>query len=287
MSGFEDKIRDCLEQTGFGYVRGIRSFTKGHNAKLFLIDNDKGDRLVAKIAESENARLDIEGFMLGYLKERSDLPVPECIIAQKDILIMSYIPSSGVVDGATEQHAADLLASLHNIRGRQFGFERDTLIGPYEQPNTPSSDWISFFRDQRLLYMAKKAFEEKAIDKELMSDIERLCAKLSEYITSPSMPSLLHGDVWSGNILSSSGKVTGFIDPAIYYGDPEIELAFTTLFGTFSDYFFDRYFEHHLRRSGFFEVRCDLYKLYPLLVHARLFGKSYAKAAKQSIARFI
>ena len=95
---------------------------------------------------------------------------------------------------------------------------------------------------------------------------------------------MIHGDLWGGNVLCGSNGLSGFIDPAIYYADPEIELAFMTLFGTVGDRFFRRYGEYHAIRPGFFEIRRDLYNLYPLLVHVRLFGGGYLGQV-QSILR--
>lgn len=94
------------------------------------------------------------------------------------------------------------------------------------------------------------------------------------------------GDIWSRNVLARNGRVVGLIDPAIYYGHPEAELAFITLFNTFGDAFFQRY--HALRpiAAGFFEERRDLYNLYPLLVHVRSFGGGYVHSVDQILRRF-
>ena len=94
-------------------------------------------------------------------------------------------------------------------------------------------------------------------------------------------PSLIHGDVWTTNVLASSERITGFLDPAIYYADPEIELAFITLFNTFGRPFFQRYHELRPISTDFWEIRRDLYNLYPLLVHVRLFGGGYVGAVEQ------
>ena len=91
----------------------------------------------------------------------------------------------------------------------------------------------------------------------------------------PAHPSLLHGDLWSGNIIVGNDCISGFIDPAIYCGHPETELAFTTMFSTFSDPFFEAYEALSPLEPGFFAERCKIYNLYPTLVHVRLFGASY------------
>ena len=92
--------------------------------------------------------------------------------------------------------------------------------------------------------------------------------------------------MWGGNVLVKGGRIAGFVDPAIYYADPEIELAFSTLFSTFGDAFFARYAELRPLRPGFFEERCDIYNLYPLLVHVRLFGGGYVGSVSGTLSRF-
>lgn len=113
-----------------------------------------------------------------------------------------------------------------------------------------------------------------------------LAARLEELIGEPARPSLLHGDLWTGNLLVASARVVGVVDPAIYHGHPEIELAFGTLFGTFGEPFFRRYREVRGLEPGFLEERRHLYNLYPLLVHVRLFGGGYAGAVERTLARF-
>ena len=117
--------------------------------------------------------------------------------------------------------------------------------------------------------------------------LERLCGRLERYINEPPAVSLIHGDLWDGNVLVRDGRIAGFIDPALYYADPEIELAFSTLFNNFGEAFFARYREHRPLAPGFFEVRRDLYNLYPLLVHSVLFGAHYTGAVKSILARYV
>jgi len=280
-----EKLRNRIEEKAGESVVDLRPFASGNNASLYLIDLKSGQRLVAKVARHPDAQLDLEGWMLKYLKANSRLPVPQVVWVEKSLLVMTYLGNSNVIDVGAEREAAELLAELHSVRAPYYGLEKDTLIGPLHQPNAPGKDWVAFFRDHRLLHMAKAAYEEKRIDEDLMRMIEKLAGKLDRYIDSSAPPSLLHGDLWGGNIMTLPGKITGFIDPAIYYGDPEIELAFSTLFGTFGERFFKRYGEIRPIREGFFETRRDLYNLYPLLVHARLFGRSYAQSVQQIVQR--
>ena len=118
-----------------------------------------------------------------------------------------------------------------------------------------------------------------------MQRIERLAARIEDYLVEPAFPSLLHGDLWTGNVLVRGGRVAGFVDPAIYCGSPEIELAFTTMFGTFGRAFFEAYQGSMQLEPGFHEVRSGLYNLYPTLVHVRLFGSGYFTGIDRTLGR--
>lgn len=251
---------------------------------VFRIGLTGGDRLVAKIADA-GGNLALEGFMLGYLK-KAGLPVPDVVLADDDLLLMTWIDGSNAIDGDAQVHAADMLAALHGHTQADFGFDRATLIGGLEQPNPPTESWRDFFRDHRLLYMAGEARRVGNLPTRTMARVETLAAQIERWIEEPPAPSLIHGDMWGGNVLAKNGRIAGFVDPAIYYADAEIELAFSTLFSTFGDWFFRRYAERRPIRPGFFEERRDLLNLYPLLVHVRLFGGSYVQSVERTLAKF-
>ncbi|MFH1378498.1 MAG: fructosamine kinase family protein [Planctomycetota bacterium] len=255
-------------------------------ADVRRIDLRDGRSLVVKIATSGYETLDIEGNMLGYLATHSSLPVPKVFVSQPDALAMEWIDGeAGGLGQKAQSHAAELIAGLHSQTADQFGFDRDTLIGPLRQPNPWTESWIEFFREQRLLLMARIAYDAGRFGADDVRRFERFAARLDEWLTEPPQPALLHGDLWGGNILMSGDRVVGFIDPAIYYGHPEMDLAFSTLFGTFGDSFFSRYQEIAPLDDGFFETRRDIYNLYPLLVHTRLFGGGYRDQALRILSR--
>lgn len=255
----------------------------GHHVHLAYLPD--GNRLVVKMTRVGEGGLDIEAHMLKYLRQHSNLPVPDVIYESHDLLVMSYIEGVSAFDESVQKHAADILADLHNIRANAFGFEQDTLIGGLIQPNTWHESWVAFFCEERLMFMARKALSEGRIEVQMMRRIEAFCSKADQWLEEPAHPSLLHGDAWTGNILAKNGRITGFLDPAIYYGHAEIELAFTTLFGTFDRSFFDPYEEIRPIKPGFHELRRDLYNLYPLLVHVRLFGGGYLSGIDRILAR--
>ena len=261
------------------------SLAGGCIAEVHRIDLADGQRLAAKV--SAKGGLALEAFMLRYLASHGRIPVPEVLIGDDDLLVMTFVESGDALSDLAQEHAADLVAALHDRTAESFGFECDTLIGPLPQPNPPNESWLAFFRDHRLLYLGRLALESGRLPLETWTRLERLCGKLDRYIDEPKRPSLVHGDLWGGNVLAHKGRIAAFIDPAIYFADPEIELAFSTLFGTFGQPFFARYQEHRPLAPGFFELRRDLYNLYPLLVHTRLFGGHYAGSVAGILDRLV
>ena len=241
-----------------------------------------GREVVAK----RGSGLALEARMLGYLAEHCAVPVPEVLYATEDLLVMSYIPADGVIDADLEADAATKIAAMHAVTSPTFGLAFDTVIGGIPQPNARSRSWRDFFRDRRLMHMAHEALAVKRLPVPLMARITKLADHLDRWIADDAEPALIHGDLWGGNILAHGGKLVGLVDPAISYADPEVELAFTTLFGTFGKVFFAHYDELRPIAPGFFEERRDLYDLYPLLVHVRLFGGSYVGDVERIVKRF-
>lgn len=261
----------------------------GMIGEVYRVELADGRTIVAKTAQSAAAKLSIEGYMLRYLAENSRLPVPQVLHSEDTLLLMTFVEGDSQLGAVEQQHAADLLADLHSHTQPQFGLARDTLIGPLDQPNPLSDSWIDFFRDQRLFYMARLAHDDGPLPAAMLARIGKLGTQLEKWLTEPTQPSLIHGDIWTTNVLTKNGRVTGFIDPAIYYGHAEIELAYTTLFGTFgrtfSSPFFEQYERHRPIEPGFFEERRDIYNLYPLLVHVRLFGGNYIDSVDQTLRK--
>jgi fructosamine-3-kinase len=247
-------------------------------AAILRVELADGTLVVAKRGQGGDAvDFRLEAFMLQELKHRSRLPVPTVLAAEPDLLLLEHLPHDpgAALDAAAQEHAAELVAALHEVRGPAFGYARDTLIGPLPQFNAWMESWVGFFRERRLLAMTREARDAGTLPASMVPRLELLALRLEELLEEPPHPSLLHGDLWAGNILVARGRVVGIVDPAIHFGHPEVELAFGTLFGSFGEPFFRRYRALRGLPPGFFERRRDLYNLYPLLVHVRLFGASY------------
>lgn len=253
--------------------------------EVYRVELEGGSTLVAKVDRESASHLEREAYMLRYLGENSDLPVPQVFYGSETLLLMEYVEGSSRFSDGSERHAAELLAALHGISADAYGHERDTLIGSLDQPNLWTGSWIEFFREQRLLYLARVAHEAGRLPRVDLEGIHRLAERLDDYLEEPEHPSLVHGDVWSANVLAKGDRITAFLDPAIYHADPEVELAFISLFDSFGEAFFERYAEIRGIRDGFFEERRDLYNLYPLLVHVYFFGGGYLESVRTTLRR--
>lgn len=253
---------------------------------VFRVSFAHAPDLVAKLGDAGSG-LALEGRMLSYLADNTALPVPRVHFADDTLLLMDSLPGGGGLGVIVQRDAARHVAALHAITSDQgFGFAFDTVIGGLPQPNPWTVKWCDFFRDQRLMSMGRIAESHGHLPTATLHRLSRFCEVLERWIFEPAHPALIHGDMWTGNVLSTGERISGFIDPAIYFADREIELAFTTLFGTFGEAFFDRYHELRPIRPGFFEERRDIYNLYPLLVHVRLFGGSYVSSVERTLAKF-
>lgn len=264
----------------------IAPLSGGCIGQVYRVHLAGGETVVVKLDDGRAPKLNVEAMMLRYLKQHSPLPVPAVIYSADHLLVMEYLPGESRFSALAQAHAAELLAALHEVSVPVYGFEQDTLIGGLPQPNPWTNTWLDFFREQRLMNMAAEAAALGRLPGSFLGRLQNFCARLDEWLAEPARPSLLHGDVWTTNVLALGDRITGFVDPAIYYGHPEVELAFTTLFGTFAEPFFNRYQEIRPLAPGFFETRRDIYNLYPLLVHVNLFGGGYVHAVESTLRRF-
>ncbi len=203
-------------------------------------------------------------------------------------LILEYIESGATgLPGAPPDYWARLgqqLAELHAHTQPQFGLDHDNFIGTLSQRNTLMSNGIDFFFEQRLLPQAGQALYNGLLGKVHYDALFRLRDRLSNLLPAD-RPALLHGDLWTGNVLITESNQPALVDPAVYYGLREAELAFTYLFGGFDTHFYEAYTELFPLEPGFAE-RIPIYNLYPLLVHVNLFGTGYVSGVERVLNRF-
>lgn len=210
----------------------------------------------------------------------AQLVVPEVLGLSAGWLV---IESLDTVPGGPQSEAAlgEGLRGLHGVIGDAHGWHQDNACGRTPQPNAALSDGRAFQRERRLLPLCEACHQRGLLDGELRRRIERLAHDLESWLPD-APPSLLHGDLWSGNVLFTT-KGPAVIDPAVYRHYPEVDLAMLTLFGSPGEAFFDAYWNGDAPTD--WPRREALFQLYPLLNHLLLFGAGYRSAVERSVAR--
>jgi len=224
---------------------------------------------------------------LDAIRRSHTIRVPEVFLTGHEdnyaYIVMEYIELGGRADAG---RFASAVAAMHCCLQDQFGFECDNTIGSTPQHNSFNIDWIDFWRKHRLGFQLELA-QQNGFDAGLIDAGYHLAENLGGFFkTYHPRPSLLHGDLWSGNQGADLDGNPVIYDPACYYGDHEADLAMMELFGHPGEHFFSRYSEHFPIDSGYAERR-ELYNLYHVLNHANLFGGGYAARAQRTIERLL
>lgn len=199
------------------------------------------------------------------------------------VLLMEYIPS-GAQDPDFWDWFGQGLAALHRKTRDTFGLDHANYIGSLHQHNDNRDSWLRFFIEMRLEKQLQLAETKLYAPKNLRSSFEDLYANLAN-ILPEEPPALLHGDLWSGNFMTGAAGEPVIIDPAVYYGHREAEIAFTKMFGGFAPRFYEVYNDAFPLQPGW-EDRVDLFNLYPLMVHFNLFGRSYLSEIEAVLKRY-
>lgn len=224
---------------------------------------------------------------LAELRQCRALRIPEPVChgsdAQSTWLVLEYLPLGGA---GNPQALGEGLAALHRITREAYGWTRDNTIGSTPQPNTPSDDWIGFWREQRLRFQLDLAARHGHGGR-LQAQGEKLLACFQGLFDGYTpAASLLHGDLWGGNFAWTKAGEPAIYDPAVYYGDREADIAMTELFGGFGGGFYAAY-ERAWPLDAGYATRKTLYNLYHILNHLNLFGGGYLGQAQGMIDRLL
>lgn len=176
------------------------------------------------------------------------------------------------------------LARLHQQTSNSFGWEEDNYIGSLVQKNTKHDSWHSFYTECRIMPLVKTLYNSGAFSTNDVKNAESLCRHFRD-IFPHRAPAMLHGDLWSGNFMVGADGNAAIYDPAVYYGHHEMDIGMTKLFGGFNEQFYHAYAETYPLEKHW-EQRLNFTQLYPLLVHAVLFGGHYTSSARNVIRQF-
>ena len=267
---------------GNAKVREKKRLYGGDINDAWMLTLSGGERVFMKTNRIENARFfTTEERGLEALRATKTVRVPKTLGTGVDrergyaFLLLEYVDSAAPAKDYWETFGRQL-AQMHRARTREtesgYGFPEDNYIGATPQKNSPKDSWVDFYRDCRLLPQIRMA--QRYLDKGLRRKLDWLTEHLDRYIREPEFPSVVHGDLWGGNVLRGGDGRAWLIDPAAYVGDFETDLTMTELFGRFPQVFYQAYHEVNPVDPGYRE-RKDMYQLYHLLNHLNLFGRSY------------
>jgi len=266
-------------------VQESKPLAGGDICRAFRVTLTDGRTLFVKVkpgGPSEMFPTEAKG--LDWLREAGPLRIPEVVHSTASFLALEFLPS-GPRRSTFDEELGRGLARLHRSSVARPGLDHDNFIGPLPQPNEPCPTWAEFYARKRLEPRVKEAVDSGSAPSSWRSRFEELYEKLPQLI--PDEPlSPLHGDLWGGNLHTGPEGEPCLIDPAVYGGHREVDLAMMKLFGGFSPTVFRVYDQEYPRVAGH-EDRVDLYQLYPLLVHTVLFGGGYAQSVESVLSRYL
>lgn len=262
----------------------VRTVSGGSISDTYRVQTEKDVYFIKYHAQAPTDFFQKERDGLERLKQSGTLSVPTVYTHGESYIVMEWIAGSRTKK--TEELLGRGLAELHQCTKETFGLEVNNYIGKLPQPNNEEADWVTFYKKHRLGFQMELAEKRHVLPPTRREQLEKLIDFLPRFLPAGVSPSLLHGDLWGGNWITGESGIPYLIDPAVAYGDREFEIAFTELFGGFSNTFYDAY-EEVSPLSPEYEERKPLYQLYYLLVHLNLFGESYGPSVDRVLDYYV
>ncbi|MEE9392713.1 MAG: fructosamine kinase family protein [Planctomycetota bacterium] len=283
-----EELQVCLADKLGGRIRSVQSIGGGDLSEAFCVTLADGQVVFAKTMLGADPTLfSAEAAGLEWLRTSTSLTIPEvlAVSSPKDseppFLVLEWLEA-----GTKSKHYGERLgrglAELHRASLPEFGLNRDNFLGPLRQENTALTTWAEFYSERRLQLLWKRAQKLGLTTSGFDRGMEALIANLAAAMGPPEPPSRLHGDLWSGNVMTTSTGRPALIDPAVYGGHREIDLAMLKLFGFAHPEAFSAYEESFPLAEGA-DQRIPLYQLYPLLAHLNLFGGGYLASCENAL----
>jgi len=279
--------KSLLEKKLKSKVLSIKSISGGDINDVYKIET-LSHRFVVKINKvadfPEMLQKESEGLKL-LAQSNVKVPITKTCFTQSDhqFLILEFIEEESIKRPFWKNFAADL-AELHQNTHVFFGLEYNNYIGSLKQINHPKTTWDIFFIENRIIPLMEMAFDNSLLSQSHLKAFKNFFYHLPQLLPREK-PSLLHGDLWSGNIMCGKGQIPYLIDPAVYYGNREMDIAMTQMFGGFNSEYLHFYNEFFPLEKGW-EERISIHNLYPNLVHLNLFGRSYLSGIESVLKKF-
>ncbi|MFC6671431.1 fructosamine kinase family protein [Marinobacterium aestuariivivens] len=277
-------ISEWLRQQRRPAVARVTRLGGSRGSVVSRLDLHDGSRLLHKCYRADAAEaVAAEARGLEDLARTGPVAVPAVLYQYGDSLLLEYIDGAAPADDFWAR-LGEGLAALHLKPKPAFGYGIDSFCGGTRQPNMKLSDGYRFFAERRLLHGAQLCFGRRLLSRDEVQQLESIAARLEQWLPQDD-PRLLHGDLWSGNVLAGARGQPVLIDPAVYWGWAETDLAMTRLFGGFDPAFYEAYQGVRPLLPGW-EQRAELYNLWHLLNHLYLFGGGYKAAVRDLCRRY-
>lgn len=294
MSALPDDLLAAVEPAVAAGVVSAQRVGGGDINLAFRLALDDGRSLFLKHhPQATEGAYAAEAAGLAWLAEARALRTPSVVAvgdaSEARFLALEWIDDATPVDMARPDAAERFgraLAALHRHGASAFGLDEDNLIAGLPQENAPCDTWAEFYGDRRLAPLARRAVARGHLPSRFLTRLERLRPRLAELCGPDEPPARLHGDLWNGNAAIDAEGMPVVVDPAVYGGHREMDLAMMHLFGGFPEATFAAYAEAHPLADGH-EWRRELFQLAPILVHVCLFGGGYARSAERILARHL
>ena len=283
------EIKSSIEKAAGEEIITMTSLSGGCISDAYKLETRSGKKLFLKVNTSGDMFAK-EAHGLNELRKPNAVKIPGVILFDKTFILTEFITQGSKSKNFFEDFGRKF-AELHKFKSKEFGFYEDNYIGSNVQLNIAEgierTDWTRFYFNKRLLFQFRLAEKNGYADSELRSVFSSLENKIEKILEgSKEEPSLLHGDLWGGNYIVDENGEAYLIDPAVYYGHREADLAMTKLFGGFSNEFYKAYNECFPLPNGY-DYREGIYRLYHVLNHLNLFGRGYYSQAVSIIRSYI
>ncbi len=249
---------------GINCLKIVTDDSKEFIVKYYYKNNDEFNAIKS---ETDN--------LLFYSKQNFN-QFPSIINYNDNLLIMSFVNNNDDQPSQTNDDLLNSIISLHSNKSKNYGFNFDTQIGGLRQINSSSKNWLEFYRDKRLTYIFNLVNKNQPMDKTINAKIDLLIKKIDNFIPNKPISSLLHGDLWEGNILFKNKKFVGFIDPGSFYGHNELEISYLRWFNPkfIDENFLDKY-NDHIKIDKYYLEYEPIYQLYYSLLNVYLWDRRY------------
>ena len=268
-------------------IKERRVLSEAFNMRCEKISLEENEIIIAKYYIKRNNNFNSivsETNSLKFLLKRFPLLFPDIKYSSNNLLLINFIENNNIKKSDYGKILADNILDLHSINNDKYGFDFDAQIGGLQQSNKYEKSWVKFFGEKRLNMIFENINKSNPMPTIINKKIDKLLKNLKNYIPNNPSVNLLHGDLWSGNILFHNGKLAGLIDPGIYFGHNELEIAYLTWFKYIDQTFLD-YYSNNIKIDKYFFKYEPIYQLYFSLLNIHLWSREYIQDVEKLLKK--